>query len=159
MYSSTARCIERVDWGLIRRNLVAVVVLLCIALPATAQPAKSKTASYVKVRAIAHKPNEAGHQKVTIFLEVDEKYFLIGNKVPVELEPLRFRLKFMVHGKPAEAEITYPSGKIEKDRLSGDYTIYEGKVACRGTIRREVGDTSPVEIIITMQGYPKQRTH
>ena len=136
---------------------ISVGFFLLGAAPAFAQSEASKTVTYVKVHGVAHKPSDTGDQNVTISLEINEKYYLIGDKVPEDLAPFRFRVKFLVNGKPVEAKITYPAGKIEKDKLLGDYTIYEGKVTCTGTIRRVAGDTSPVEVVVTMQGYPQQR--
>ena len=142
----------------IPRLLIVVAVFCWATVPALAQSERSKTATYVKVQATAEKPNGTGHQVVTISLDIDEKYFLIGDKVPDDLAESRFRVRFLINGKPAESEITYPAGKIEKNKPLGDFTIYEGKVTCKGTIRREAGDTSPIELVISMQGYPQQRS-
>jgi hypothetical protein len=138
---------------------ISVGVLLYAAGPVLAQPERSKTSSYVKVRGVANKPNDTGRQIVTVTLEIDENYILIGDKVPEDLATLQFQVKFIINGKPAEAEILYPRGKVEKDKVFGDYTIYEGKVACTGTVRRAAGDTSPIEVVVTMQGYPQRRTY
>src|SRR5262249_570923 len=74
-----------------------VVVRLCAVLPAVAQPEKSKTAAYVKVQAVTDDPDGAGRQAFTISLEIDEKYFLIGDRVPGDLEELRFRVEVVVN--------------------------------------------------------------
>src|SRR5438105_3558372 len=90
--------------------LVCADTLFLAAAPALAQPETSKTAAHVKIHGVADKPNDTGHQIVTISLEINEKYFLIGDKVPEDLAPSQFRVKFLINGKLAEAKITYPRG-------------------------------------------------
>ena len=139
--------------------VISMVAALCPALPVVAQPEKSRTATYVKVHAIAEKPNAVGQQIVTVVLDIDDKYFLIGNMVSEDLEDVRFQVKFLINGKPANATISYPPGNVIKEKALGQYTIYEGKPACKATVQPQVEDTSPIEIAISMQGYPKTRSY
>ncbi len=138
---------------------ISMVAVLCPALPIVAQPEKSKTGSYVKVHASADKPNAVGQQIVTVFLDIDDKYFLIGNMVPEDFEDARFQVRFLINGKPAKATISYPPGNVTKEKALGPYTIYEGKLACKAMIQRRVEDASPIEIAVSMQGYPKHRSY
>src|SRR3954452_25303231 len=72
--------------------LSASICLTVIAIgPANleAQSEKSKTATYVKIQATAGKPDNTGYQKVTVALDIDKKYFLIGNDVPEVLDSAR----------------------------------------------------------------------
>ena len=139
--------------------LLGLLVYAACPAKVSAQPAEIKTATYVKVQAVASKPEDAGVQKVTVTLEIDKDYFLTGNQVPEGLEHSRCRVSFRIAGKAINAELVYPPGKLENDIGIENYTIYEGTVTITGTIRRAIGDTSPIEAIVRMRGLPQHRRH
>jgi hypothetical protein len=141
----------------IMAHALACLVVAILVPAAKAQSEKSKTSTYAKVQAVASKPDANGRQVVTVTIDIDEGYFLIGHTVCDDMVPWQFKMKLQIEGKPLPAEIAYPSGTLEKNELVGDYTTYRGKIVATAVIRRTVGDTASMEVAVTMQGYPKSR--
>jgi hypothetical protein len=131
-----------------RRGLVAGVVLV---LAAGAVQAK-KSDEVVKATASADKPDAQGRQTVTLNLTIEEPWHLYANPVDNEqLDSVATTVKVSADVKPASIKVDYPEGKVEKDKMLGDYRIYEGKATIKVHVQRASGDTSPLEISIKLQ--------
>jgi hypothetical protein len=130
--------------------VVAVLAGLFICDSATAAPKNDKTsASVVKVTATADKPDADGKQSVTITLMIDKDWHTYANPVGNEdLESTQTVVTIGAKVKPTEVKIDYPKGKLIKDSVVGNYSIYEDKVTIKATVRRAKGDTSPLEVSV-----------
>ena len=53
--------------------------------------------------------------------------------------------------KPESVKVEYPKGKVQKDEVVGDYSIYEGKVEIKAKVQRAKGDSSPLEVKVKFQ--------
>jgi DsbC/DsbD-like thiol-disulfide interchange protein len=135
-----------------RNGWMASLFALTILAPLTAQIPKSD--SKVKVTATADKPDADGKQSVTITLDIEPEWHLYAN--PVENDsfaPVQTRVKFLT--KVEDAKVTYPEGKLIKDKTVGDYRTYEGKVVIKATVKRMKSDTGPLEFSIKVQACDK----
>lgn len=133
-----------------RKTLVWAVFFLASSV-LLAQPERSKTASYVKVRVRSERPDSSGDQKVRVILEIDDKCTLYGTDLPADLAQLSFKIEVLLDGKPVKAEIVYPRGEIRKDHILGDYSIYQREISIPVVVRR-IQDSGPIELILRMQG-------
>src|ERR1700741_2526133 len=107
---------------------IPLLVVLAIVPPLTAQLPKSD--SKVKVTAAGSKPDADGNQTVTITLDIDPTWHLYANPVENDmLAPVQTRVKFIT--KVDDVKVTYPEGKLVKDKTVGDYRSYEGKVVIK----------------------------
>jgi len=120
----------------------------------SAQSDRGKTAGHVRVAIGGGPIDRAGRQKVSVILQIEKGYHLIGRNVTKDLEPARLRLEFLQNGKAVQANIGYPFGKKVKDEILGDYTIYQDEVMIIAEVRRAPGETGQLEAVIRMQGYP-----
>ena len=109
--------------------------------------------AHVKVQAKAG-PQEGGKQKVTVSLDVAPGWHIYANPVGNEdLVPAQTVVQFKADGKPAEATIDYPKGKVHKDKIVGDYHVYEDKV----TITATVEGKGPLEVSVKLQACDSKR--
>jgi DsbC/DsbD-like thiol-disulfide interchange protein len=123
----------------------ALALLICAGL-STANAQNSDTV--VKINAVADRPDEAGNQSVTITLEIDKPWHLYANPVGNDTYvPVQTKVTFK---DVEDAKITYPPGKLEKDK-DGDYRIYEGKVVIKAQVKRGKEKTGPLEYSIKVQ--------
>lgn len=131
-----------------RAALCLAVLALVGAGEAHAQGKKSD--SVVKASASADKPGADGKQVVTVTLTIDPKYHLYANPVGNEdLDSAKTEVKIASKGgKLEEVKLKYPRGKEEKDKVVGNYWIYEDKVTITGLVRRAKGDTGPLEVTV-----------
>jgi hypothetical protein len=147
--------LEEVDMSLshhCRRGLVAALVLV---LAAGAAQAK-KSDEVVKATAKADKPDAQGKQTVTLELAIEAPYHLYANPVGNEdLASAATTVKVNAAVKPTNVKVDYPEGKVEKDKVLGDYRIYEGKATIKVHVQRAKDDTSPLEISIKLQACDK----
>jgi hypothetical protein len=120
----------------------------------SARSDRGKTAGHVQVAIGGGPIDRAGRQKVSVILQIEKGYHLIGRNVTKDLEPARLRIEFSQNGKAVQASSGYPFGKKVKDEILGDYTIYQGEVMIIAEVRRAPGETGPLEAVIRMQGYP-----
>jgi DsbC/DsbD-like thiol-disulfide interchange protein len=139
-----------------RGRLLTAAALLLGALALTLGPVGTpqadagKKKSYTKVTAKATKPDADGRQKVTITLEIEKPWHAYANPVGNEdLDPAKTEVKIASKGgKLEEVKLKYPRGKEEKDKVVGNYWIYEDKVTITGLVRRAKGDTGPLEVTV-----------
>ncbi len=132
------------------RCIVGVLALL-LCDSATVQAQTRKSDSVVKVDAQADKPDADGKQAITITLDIEKGWHIYAN--PVENEDLtnaQTVVRVAAKGKVENVKVEYPGGKLQQD--SGEkFKIYEGKVVIKAQVKRVKGDTSPLEISITLQ--------
>ncbi len=141
------------------RRVAAAIVLAGLFLWSTgghrellAQSGAKKADSVVKVTASADKADADGKQVVVVTLTIDKDWHAYANPVILEdLASVQTTVKITSQGKPAEAKIEYPKGKLVKDPVVGDYAIYEGKVEIKAAVRRAKGETGPLEVSVLFQ--------
>jgi hypothetical protein len=132
-----------------RRGLLAALVLTLAAGSALALP---KSDSVVKVTASADKPDAHGKQTVTINVEVKEPYHIYANPIGnPDFVNNQTTVKVDAEKKPTNVKVDYPEGKVHKDKVVGDYKVYEGKITIKAHVERASGDTSPLQISIKVQ--------
>ena len=126
-------------------SILATALLAYTILPVHAQGKKSD--SEVKISATQAKPDGKGNQVLTITLEHNKGWHTYANPVGnMDFESNKTVVSLHANGKPAAAKIEYPTGKITKDKVVGDYNVYENKVQIRAAIQRAPGDNSPLEV-------------
>ena len=107
--------------------------------------------SKVKVRASADKPDAAGKQALTVILSIDPGWHIYANPVAQDFPGIPTTITIDAKAKPQEIKVDYPSGKLVRDQIAGDHSVYEGTVAIKATLRRAQGDTSPLDVRVMLQ--------
>jgi DsbC/DsbD-like thiol-disulfide interchange protein len=106
-----------------------------------------KSDSEVKISATQAKPDGKGNQVVIVTLEHNKGWHTYANPVGnMDFDSNKTVVSLNANGKPVEAKIEYPTGKVTKDKVVGDYNVYENKVQIRAAIQRAPGDNSPLEV-------------
>jgi DsbC/DsbD-like thiol-disulfide interchange protein len=113
-------------------------------LPAQAK----KSDSVVKLTAAAGRPAADGSQLVTVALAIDKGWHIYAN--PVGLKDLE-DAQTVVMVRSADARVEYPAGTLVQDKLVGDYRIYENTVEIRAIVRRQPGESGPLEVSVRFQ--------
>jgi DsbC/DsbD-like thiol-disulfide interchange protein len=133
--------------------LLAGVVGLTGANTACAQAKKSE--DNVKITVKAEKPAD-GKQVVTVTLEVAKGWHVYANPVGnPDLVSSQTAVTFNSGGKPVPAKVVYPEGALVKDKVVGDYKVYEGTVTLKATIDRPTD--GPVEAEVAFQCCDENR--
>jgi hypothetical protein len=115
----------------------------------SAQGAK-KSDALVKATATAGKPDADGKQDVTVTLTVDKPWHIYANPVGLEdLADAQTTVTFDPKAKPLKVQ--YPEGKVIKDKVLGDYRVYEDKVTIKAQVRRARGETGPLQVSVKVQ--------
>src|SRR5262249_42006243 len=131
--------------------LSLVIGLSIVSSSATANQGKTSEA-VVKVTAKSDKPSADGKQLVTITLNIDKDWHTYANPVGLEdLESAQTVVEITGKTKPDSIKLAYPKGKLHKDAVVGDYSIYEGKVEIKATVQRAKGDSGPLEVKVKLQ--------
>ncbi len=130
-----------------------VAVALVLAIPsggAHAQLKKSDTVIRAEARA---EPIAADNtQAVSITLTIDKGWHTYANPVEnADLADTQTSVTITSKNKLEGVKLTYPAGTLVKDKVLGDYRIYEGKVTIKATVRRVRGDTEPLEVAVKVQ--------
>ena len=114
--------------------------------------AGGKSDSKVKATATATKPDVDGKQTVTITLEIEKGFWLFANPVNHDLlEDAETKVKVTAKEK-LKAYVKYPAGTRKKDgRYS--YDIYEGVVKIEAHVVRTKGDSSPLNVNVTVHAF------
>jgi hypothetical protein len=133
-----------------RHSLFIVCASLLAAGPAVhAQP---KSSSVVKVTATADKPGDDGKQVITITITPEKPWHVYANPVGnVDLVDAQTTVTISGKGKPEVVKIEYPAGTVVKDKVVGDYKVYDAKVTIKATIKRAKGDTEKVNVAVKLQ--------
>jgi hypothetical protein len=132
--------------------LSTVTALLFLTPFVGAQKPLKNSESVVKVTAKADKPDADGKQVVTITMGIDKDWHTYANPVGHDdLQESQTVVEFGGKSKPASVKIDYPKGKVQKDEVVGNYSIYEGKIEIKATVQRAKGDTGPLEVKVKFQ--------
>jgi hypothetical protein len=138
----------------IRLGIVGLCLFSAVILRPTATAAqKGKTSeAVVKVTATADKPDADGKQAVTITLDVEKDWHTYANPVgPEDLEDAKTVVTITSKNKLEDVKIDYPKGRLHKDSVVGDYSIYVGKVTIKATVQRAKSDTAPLQVSVKFQ--------
>jgi hypothetical protein len=142
---------RRAHLGPLALALLLGVVLSQAANEAGAQGVQ-KSDAVVKVSAKADKPGDDGKQTVTVTLAIDKSWHLYANPVGQEdLAEAQTVMTVSAKEKPTDVKIDYPAGKVTKDKVVGDYKVYEGEVTIKATLKRAKGDASAPEVTLKFQ--------
>jgi DsbC/DsbD-like thiol-disulfide interchange protein len=134
--------------------LLAAGALANLATPAHAQAKKSD--AVVKVTAEAGPVGSDGKQVVVINLAVEKGWHIYANPVgQKDLEDVQTAVSVKSPTAAKDVKIAYPTGKLEKDAIVGDYNVYEDKVVIKAHVQRAPGDTSPLEVSVKVQACNK----
>jgi hypothetical protein len=137
---------------MIRTGVALLAVVALAALPATARAQVKKSGDVVKVSATADKPDDKGAQKITITIAIDKPYHLYANPVGQEdLASAQTVVTVTGKSKLEDVKIDYPKGKVQMDKVVGDFNIYEDKVTITANVRRAKGDTEPLKVKVKLQ--------
>jgi thiol:disulfide interchange protein len=131
--------------------LPAVLLVLGTTQPIRAQALKSE--SVVAVKAKAEKPEE-GKQVVTVTVTPKKGWYIYAN--PVGLDDFAEN-QTVVRVVGREAKVEYPAGKPVADKVVGEYKIYDEPITVKAILRRDKGDTSPLEVTVKVQACTKGR--
>jgi hypothetical protein len=141
------------------RQIAGLLALSAGVILATSHDAKAqvkKSDSVVKAKASASKPDGEGKQVVTITLEIESPFHLYAN--PVGNEDLATnQTTVTITGQAKSIKVDYPPGKTKKDKVLGDYKIYEGKVTIKATVQRGKGETGALSAGIKIQACDDKR--
>jgi hypothetical protein len=131
---------------------MAAAALLILPQLIYAQKGGKNSESVVKVSAKAEKPDADGKQVVTITIGIDKDWHIYANPVGLEdLQSSETVVEITGKAKPANVKIDYPKGKLRKDEVVGDYSVYEGKFEIKATVQRAKGDSGPLEVKVKIQ--------
>jgi hypothetical protein len=117
-----------------------------------------KSDAVVKATATADKPDGEGKQTVTVMLAHDTGWHTYANPVGLDdLAAAQTTVTITAKDKVEVLKIDYPPGKVIKDKVVGDYKVWEDKVAIKATVRRAKGDTSPLEVAVKFQACTEKQ--
>jgi thiol:disulfide interchange protein len=86
---------------------------------------------------------------VTVKVDINKGWHIYANPVGNEdLVSAQTVLKINAKTPPKDVKVDFPPGKVKKDKLVGDYLVYEDQVAIKAKIRRAEGDTGPLEVSV-----------
>jgi DsbC/DsbD-like thiol-disulfide interchange protein len=131
---------------------IAALALALATLGGAAQAQLKKSDTVVKAEAKADKPADDGTQVVSVTLTIDKGWHLYANPV-ANPELLDNQTIVSVSGKNKlqDVKVAYPDGKLVKDKVVGDYKVYDGTVTVKATVRRARGDTGPLDVTVKVQ--------
>jgi DsbC/DsbD-like thiol-disulfide interchange protein len=136
----------------IRRWLVLLVLGFAFSAADTGEAAPKKSDAEVKVTARADKPDPSGKQVVTVTLTINKGWHVYAN--PVGLEDLAAAATVVTivgANKLDDVKVTYPAGTVIKDKVLGDYKVYEDKVEIKAVVQRAKGDSGALEATAKFQ--------
>src|SRR5438552_2167658 len=95
--------------------ILGMALMIGVALPLGAQGKRSD--SEVKISAVATKPDAAGKQVITVTLAHSEGWHTYANPVGNDdFDSNKTVVTVLANGKPIDAKIEYPVGKVTKDK-------------------------------------------
>lgn len=129
-------------------SMVAVLAVCWMALPTLAPAGGGKRSdSVVKIKSSLEKA-PAGMAVVLLHLDIAPGWHLYAN--PVDHEDLESGA-VVVKVANANANITYPPGKVVNDKTLGKYKIYENKITIRATVDRDISEANPLDVSVRLQ--------
>lgn len=112
----------------------------------------------VKINITADKPRGDGIQVINVTLSISPSFHILANPVGNEdLVASQTSVRVHVAGRPVGAKITYPQGKLVDEGNGVTFRIYEGKTILKVSLTRAKENSSPVEIIVSVQASNEQR--
>jgi hypothetical protein len=108
--------------------------------------------SVVKVSAKAQRPGPDGKQVIKLTLTIDKGWHVYANPIGNEdLASAQTSVKISGADK-AKIAIDYPKGKTVKDKIVGDYNVYEADAVIGVTVEWPKGATpAPLELSVKLQ--------
>jgi uncharacterized protein len=130
-----------------------VVALLAFAVPSALVLGQAKTSeSKAKITAEATKPDTEGKQTVTLNVDIAKGWHLYANPIDnKDLADSQTVVKVKAGAALKNVKIDYPPGIVLKDKVVGDYKVYENKVIIKAHIVRAPGDVTPLEVSVDIQ--------
>lgn len=108
--------------------------------------------SVVKATATAEKPGADGKQIVKIKLAIDKGWHIYANPVGNEDHESAETVVRLVAPTTAKAKLEYPKGKLVKDKLVGDYSVYQSEAIVNAIVQwPKDAKPSPLEFSIKLQ--------
>jgi hypothetical protein len=108
-----------------------------------------KSDSEVELSAVATKPDATGKQVITVTLLHHKDWHTYANPVGnPDFANNKTVVTVFAKGKQVDAKVDYPTGRVIKDKIVGDYKVYDNKVDIKATIQRAQGDNGPLEISV-----------
>jgi uncharacterized protein YyaL (SSP411 family) len=108
--------------------------------------------SVVKAKVEAEKPGPDGKQVVKVTLTMDAGWHVYANPVGnPDQESSQTTVTVTGKARPKGVNVEYPKGKVVKDALIGDYSIYEGEVVIKAVVERAAGDSGPLDVSVKLQ--------
>jgi uncharacterized protein YyaL (SSP411 family) len=120
------------------------------------QRGAKKSESMVKIKTTADKIAADGQQHITLTLAIEPGWHLYANPLPEDFPGIPVTVNVEGNIRPKETKIEYPPGTIVKDALAGDYGIYEKEAVIKVRVKREPGDTEPLDISVKVQACTKK---
>src|SRR5437588_679821 len=138
--------------------MIAGLTLVAIATDLNAQTGAKKSDAVVKVTASADRPDAEGKQLVTISLAIDKGWHTYANPVGLsDLADVQTTVAITAKTKPDAVKVAYPAGKQIKDKIVGDYNVYEDKAVIKAVVQRPKGDANPPEVTVKLQACSDQK--
>ena len=141
-----------------KRTFTLIMMLLGLAFligflgPDAQGQGVKKSDAVVKVTATADKPDADGKQVVSVLLVHESGWHSYANPVGHEdLASVQTTVTIAGKNKFDDVKVDYPPGKLIKDKLVGDYKVFEDKVTIKATVRRAKEDTGPLEVNVKFQ--------
>jgi DsbC/DsbD-like thiol-disulfide interchange protein len=129
-----------------------VIANLAVAVADTKPGGAKKSDAVVKITAKADKPAADGTQMVSVTLKIDKGWHVYANPVGNDdLKSAQTDLTVAGPDKPQVVKTVYPKGNLTKDKLIGDYQVYEGEVSIKATVKRPPGSKGPLEASVKLQ--------
>jgi DsbC/DsbD-like thiol-disulfide interchange protein len=139
-------------WCFGRISLGFLILTIAALQSQTSAQGVKKSDSVVKVTATADKPDADGKQIVTVVLNHDAGWHTYANPVGQDdLANAQTTITVNAKTKPEDVKVEYPPGKLIKDKIVGDYKVYEEKTSIKAIVKRAKGDTSPLEVSVKFQ--------
>ena len=111
-----------------------------------------KSDSVVKVTAKADKPSDDGKQVIKVTMAIDKGWHVYAN--PIGNEDLESaQTKITIAGiEKSKVRIEYPKGKLVRDKLVGDYNVYDNEAVITVHVDwPKDSSPTPLEISIKLQ--------
>jgi hypothetical protein len=134
---------------------ITVLVLLPSLLAQSAEAPRPAPKEYpVKIEVVADKPSD-GMQRIRAKIIIQDGYCVFANPSGQELfTPVIMK----VIGR--DARIIYPPGEtVKDDAIMLDYKVYRGTVTPEATVKRTNGESTPLEVVISLQPFDKAGCH
>ncbi len=130
--------------------LASALVLALGGTPLRAAPAKSD--AKINVKATAAKLDAEGKRLVSVTLTIDPGWHCYANPVGNnDLTDSQTTVRVTRGRTPVAAQVTYPAGKLIRDKLVGDYQVYEGTVTIEAKVPQGKDETGALQVEVRFQ--------